>query len=225
MILCKKDNGSEYENYNTNGRDVFLRRIVEELGIKPSYNLQDTHEKILFVESHNDAKFYHLVCERLSLGPLLGNEKLLVLPFGGGEDIDSFLNIDYFERCGRKLFLLIDSDKHTGNHQKQLDRAQHFEADKDRGCAYVIDKSCIENYYHPRAFERTYGLTANSFPDLSASDNARSVIKEYKASHAPQANIKEKNNFDVFAQMTRQEWDHVVESELIDFLTKIFNPP
>ena len=89
VILCKKDNGSEYENYNTNGRDVFLRRIVEELGIKPSYNLQDTHEKILFVESHNDAKFYHLVCERLSLGPLLGNEKLLVLPFGGGEDIDS----------------------------------------------------------------------------------------------------------------------------------------
>lgn len=225
VILCKKGNGSEYQNYNKNGRDVFLRSIVEELGIKPSYNLQDTHEKILFVESHNDARFYHLICQQLSLGPLLGNERLLVLPFGGGEDIDSFLNIDYFDRSGRELFLLIDSDKHTGNHQKQLDRAQQFEANKDRGRAYVIDKSCIENYYHPRAFERTYELTANSFPDLSADDNVRSVIKQYKASQAPQANIKEKNNFDVFAQMTTQEWEHVVEYDLIDFLAKIIDLP
>ena len=225
VILCKKGNGSEYENYSKNGREVFLRNIVEELGIKPSYNLQDPHEKILFVESHNDARFYHLICKQLSLGPLLGNDRLLVLPFGGGYDIDSFLNIDYFDRSGRELFLLIDSDKHTGNHQKQLDRAEHFEANKDRGSAYVIDKSCIENYYHPRAFERTYELPANSFPDLSAEDNASSVIKQYKASHAPQANIKGKNNFDVFTQMTRQEWEHVVEHELIDYLAKITDLP
>ncbi len=225
VILCKKGNGSEYENYYTNGREVFLRSIVEELGIKPSYNLRDTHEKIIFVESHNDARFYHLICQQLSLGTLLGNDRLLVLPFGGGEDIDSFLNIDYFDQSDRRLFLLIDSDKHTGNHQKQLKRAQQFKDNKDRGSAYVINKSCIENYYHPRAFERTYGLTANTFPDLSAEDNVRAVIKQYKASHEPQANIKEKNNFDVFAQMTKQEWEHVVEQELIDYLVQILDLP
>jgi hypothetical protein len=225
VILCKKGNGSEYENYTTAGREVFLSSIVAELGIKPSYNLRDTHEKILFVESHNDARFYHLICQQLSLGTLLGNDRLLVLPFGGGEDIDSFLNIDYFDRSGRELFLLIDSDKHTGNHQKQAERAQLFEANKERGSAYVINKSCIENYYHPRAFERTYGLAANSFPELSAEDNVRTEIKQYKACHAPQVNIKEKNNFDVFDQMTSQEWEHVVEQELIDFLAKVLDLP
>jgi len=225
VILCKKGNGSEYENYYTNGREVFLRSIVEELGIKPSYNLRDTHEKIIFVESHNDARFYHLICQQLSLSTLLGNDRLLVLPFGGGEDIDSFLNIDYFDHSDRKLFLLIDSDKHTGNHQKQLDRAQQFKVNKNRGSAYVINKSCIENYYHPRAFERTYRLTTNTFPELSAEDNVRAVIKQYKASHEPQANIKEKNNFDVFAQMTKQEWEHVVEQELIDYLVQILDLP
>jgi AAA15 family ATPase/GTPase len=225
VILCKKGNGSEYENYTTAGREVFLSSIVAELGIKPSYNLRDTHEKILFVESHNDARFYHLICQQLSLGTLLGNDRLLVLPFGGGEDIDSFLNIDYFDRSGRELFLLIDSDKHTGNHQKQAERAQLFEANKERGSAYVINKSCIENYYHPRAFERTYGLAANSFPELSAEVNVRTEIKQYKACHAPQVNIKEKNNFDVFDQMTSQEWEHVVEQELIDFLAKVLDLP
>ncbi len=225
VILCKKSNGSEYENYNTNGREMFLRSIVEELGIKPSYNLRDAHEKILFVESHNDARFYHLICHQLSLGSLLGNDRLLVLPFGGGEDIDSFLNIDYFDKSGRELFLLIDSDRHTGNYPKQAEKAQQFEAKKDMGSAYVINKSCIENYYHPRAFERTYGLTVNSFPEISAEDNVRAVIKQYKASCAPQANIKEKNNFDVFGQMTRQEWECVVEQELIDFLISILDFP
>ena len=177
------------------------------------------------MESHNDARFYHLICQQLSLGTLLGNDRLLVLPFGGGEDIDSFLNIDYFDRSGRELFLLIDSDKHTGNHQKQAERAQLFEANKERGSAYVINKSCIENYYHPRAFERTYGLAANSFPELSAEVNVRTEIKQYKACHAPQVNIKEKNNFDVFDQMTSQEWEHVVEQELIDFLAKVLDLP
>jgi len=98
VILCKKGNGSIYENYFANGREAFLSGIVHELGIKPSYNLRDTHEKIVFVESHNDTKFYDLICQQLIERPLVGVDKILVLPFGGGEDIDSFLNIDYFDK-------------------------------------------------------------------------------------------------------------------------------
>ena len=221
VILCKKRNGSEYENCACSSPEVFLRSIVDELGIKPSHNLRDTHDKILFVESHNDAKFYNIICQMLSLGFLEGNEKLLVLPFGGGEDIDSFLNIDYFDKSDRDLYLLIDSDKHIGNHQKQMERAQRFKESKDKGDAYVIKKSCIENYYHPRAFERTYGLTENSFPDMRDDDNVRTVIKKFKAKNELQTNIKEKNNFEVFSIMTKQEWESVVEEELIKFLTSI----
>lgn len=221
VILCKKGNGSEYENYIANGRDAFLSGIVHELGIKPSYNLRDTHEKIVFVESHNDIKFYDIICQQLIERPLVGVDKILVLPFGGGEDIDSFLNIDYFDNSGRELFLLIDSDKHQNKLQKQETRAERFRNNKDRGSSYVLKKSCLENYYHPRAFERTYGLDAGSFPDIADNDNVRTIIKEYRANNNSTSNIKEKNNFDVFSEMTKEEWETVVEQELVDFLRGI----
>ena len=221
VVLCKRDNGSLYETYYTNGKDVFISAIVDELGIKPSYNLRDNHEKIVFVESHNDAYFFNLICINLINKDLLQNEKILVLPFGGGEDIDSFLNIDYFDRSGRALYLVIDSDRHTDNHEKQNQRAQDFRDRKTNGKAYVLNKSCIENYYHPRAFERYYGLEENSFPSLGDDDNVRAIIKAYKVNNDITQNVKEKNNFDVFGAMTPSEWDETVECELVSFLREV----
>jgi len=119
----------------------------------------------------------------------LQNEKILVLPFGGGEDIDSFLNIDYFDNSGRALYLVIDSDKHTNNNEKQNQRAQDFSDRKTNGKAYVLNKSCIENYYHPRAFERYYGLEENSFTSLGEADNVKAIIKAYNLNLAIPAKI------------------------------------
>lgn len=221
VVLCKRANGSIYETYNTNGKDAFISAIVDELGIKPSYNLRDNHEKIVFVESHNDAHFFNLICRNLIDRDLLQNEKILVLPFGGGEDIDSFLNIDYFDSSGRALYLVIDSDKHTNNNGKQDQRARDFSDRKTNGKAYVLKKSCIENYYHPRAFERHYGLNENSFPLLGEADNVKQIIKTYKAENSITQNVKEKNNFEVFEAMTDSEWQESVEEELVTFLREI----
>jgi predicted ATPase len=221
VVLCKRTNCSNYETYNINGKNAFVSAIVSELGIKPSYNLRDSHEKIVFVESHNDAYFFNIICTKILNKNLLHNEKVLVLPFGGGEDIDSFLNIDYFDNSGRALYLLIDSDKHTNNFDKQTQRAQEFDRRKMNGKAYVLNKSCIENYYHARAFERHYGLIENSFPPLGESDNVKLIIKEYKNNNGITQNVKEKNNFEVFDAMTREEWREVVEDRLISFLQEI----
>lgn len=222
IILCKKANGSIYENYNENGKETFLNNIINELGIKPSYNLRDSHEKIVFVESHNDARFYDIICRTLIDKPLVGVDTILVLPFGGGDDIDSFLNIDYFDNSGRNLYLIIDSDKHNNNFEKQTARADNFRNRKrERGSAYVLQKSCLENYYHPKAFERTYGLASESFPTIASDDNAKELIKKYKKNHGVTINVKEKNNFDVFSKMTKKEWEEVVEPQLIRFLRSI----
>ncbi len=221
VVLCKRENDSIYETYNTNGKDAFISAIVDELGIKPSYNLRDIHEKIVFVESHNDAHFFNLICRELIGKNLLQNEKILVLPFGGGEDIDSFLNIDYFDSSDRALYLIIDSDKHTNNNEKQNQRAQGFGDRKTNGKAYVLTKSCIENYYHPRAFERHYSLEENSFPMLGDVDNVKAIIKKYKADNVITQNVKEKNNFEVFEAMTQSEWQEIVEDELVTFLREI----
>lgn len=224
VVLCTKDGQSNYENATLEQKNAFLLKIVDELGIKPTYNLRDHHEKIVFVESINDAKFYNIICEKLLGASLTKNPRVLVLPFGGGADIESFLNIDYFDNSGRTLHLIIDSDKQENNLEKQEGRAKNFRDGKDLGKAFVIKKSCIENYYHPRAIERVYELENNTFNYFGDADNARKVIKQIiLEKELNNKNIKEKNNFKVFALMTAEEWEEIVEQEMKDFLTEILN--
>jgi putative ATP-dependent endonuclease of the OLD family len=222
VILCTKVSQSNYLNVTPqNDGTSFLFKIVDELGIKPSYNLRDYHEKIVFVESSNDAKFYHLICARLIGGNLVKNNKILVLPFGGGEDIESFLNIDYFDNSNRELYLIIDSDKKENNQAKQEQRARSFE-NKPKAKAYVTYKSCIENYYHPRAIERVYDLDENTFNFFKENENVRKTIKHVIENKAlGNKNIKEKNNFRIFNETSNEEFEDILEQEMIDFLKMI----
>jgi predicted ATP-dependent endonuclease of OLD family len=220
ILLCRKDGQSVYEYATPENRAEFVDKIVLELGIKPSYNLRDYHEKIVFVESSNDSKFFEIICEKLLDKSILRRGKILVLPFGGGEDIDSFLNIDYFDASGRELYLIIDSDKHIGNEAKQKQRAEDF-MKKPKSKAYVLFRSCIENYYHPRAFERVYELPENTFDFIKPEESAKKYVKSIVTAKDLNNNIKEKNNFKVFNAMTKDEWKEVVESELVEFLSMI----
>ncbi|MDK2901789.1 MAG: hypothetical protein PWR14_693 [Thermosediminibacterales bacterium] len=218
VILCKKENQSIYEYANEDNKNKFIMHIVEELGIKPSYNLRDNHEKIVFVESKNDAKFYDLICKKVLNKNLLDNDKILVLPFGGGEDIESFINIDYFDSSGRDLFLIIDSDKHQNKQDKQQRRINEFNK-KEKGSGYMLKKSCIENYYHPRALERVYSLPENTFNFFSDDENVKKTMENIiKDKNLNSKNIKIKNNINVFKEMTKDEWEEVIEQKLIDFL-------
>jgi hypothetical protein len=120
--------------------------------------------------------------------------------------------------------LIIDSDKHQNNEAKQNQRALDFENGKEKNKAYVINKSCIENYYHPRAIERVYGLSPNIFDFISPEGNAINYIKGVIDSNVlSDKNIKLKNNFNVFNAMNEVEWKEVVEDELCDFLKDIIN--
>jgi predicted ATP-dependent endonuclease of OLD family len=222
IILCKKENQSIYETLSQGNESVFISNIITELGIKPSFNLMDKHEKIVFVESINDAKFYNLICKVCIGTELLDNEKVLLLPFGGGEDIESFLNIDYFDSSGRDLFLIIDSDKHLDKEviEKQKKRAEDFNS-KKKGRSYILEKSRIENYYHPRALERMYNLKEKTFDFFSAEEDIKKSIKRIKQENNLSCNIKEKNNMPLFKCMRKNEWEEVVEQNLLVFLRDI----
>ena len=221
VVLCTKEGQSNYLN-SSNDKD-FIFKIANELGIKPSYNLRDHHEKIVFVESSNDAKFYDLICNKLLGISLLKNNKILLLPFGGGEDIESFLNIDYFDNSKRALYLIIDSDKKENNQEKQKQRAVSF-TKKPNAKAYLINGSCIENYYHPRAIERVYALKENTFnffrDDESVSKTIKQIITDKSIGNKK---IKEKNNFKIFNEITENEFNEIIEKELIEFLREIVN--
>ena len=152
---------------------------------------------------------------------LLNNEKILVLPFGGGADIESFLNINYFDDSKRDLFLIIDSDKHTNQLEKQQERSEKFNK-KEKGNSYILKKSCIENYYHPRAFERVYNIEEGIFSFFSDKENAVKSIKSV-VKNRDLKSIKERNNIRAFEEMTKEEWKEVVEDELKIFLESILN--
>jgi len=214
VILCAKDGQSHYSNASGENDTDFLLKIIEELGIKPSYNLRDDFEKILFVEGQDDASFYKLLCDKV-VGKNL-EEKVLVLPTGGSS-VDSFINIAYFKKNGRELLLILDSDKGLAkkNPEKpliQLKSVENFNA--EFGKAYLLKKSNIESYCHPRAIERRYNhLESNSLSFFSDDDYLKDFFKE--------KGISKNHNIQIFNSMTKEEFEEVVEQELIDFLEEI----
>ena len=214
VVLCSKSNQSNYENAKEENDNPFLLKIIEELGIKPNYNLRDDFDKILFVEGQDDATFYKILCDKL-LGKNL-EEKVLVLPTGGSS-IDSFINITYFKKNGRKLYLILDSDKGLAikNPEKPVIQAKSIlNFNNGFGKAYALKKSNIESYFHPNALKIFYNYLNNVDVPFFEDDQDLSIyFKENR--------ISKKNNTKIFDLMTKNDFEKVIEQELLDFLKEI----
>lgn len=216
VVLCTREEQSNYFNASQENDTDFLIRVINELGIKPNYNLRDDFEKILFVEGQDDATFYKILCDKL-LGRNL-EEKILVLPTGGSS-VDSFINITYFKKNGRELILIIDSDKGLSfkNPEKPIIQEKTVSNFTESfGKAYLLKKSNIESYLHPRAIERRYNhLAENSIHFFADDEDLKDFFKEKR--------INKKHNTDIFNSMTKEEFEEVIEQELIDFLNEVTN--
>lgn len=82
----------------------------------------------------------------------------MILPCGGSS-VESFINIEYFKKNGRELFLILDSDKGLKVRDPKKPILQQQLVDKfnsDFGQAYSLKKSNIEYYFHPDALRRHY---------------------------------------------------------------------
>lgn len=219
IVLCEKT--SSGSKYSTEADNVDLpRRIIEELGIRPQHNLRDTYTKILFCEGINDIKFFESIVKSVLGRSIIDNASVLALP-GGGDSLEDIINIDYFTKTGRKLYLIADSDKHLdkSKQDKNKERVRKFETNSDAK-GYLLKKACIENYYHPRAFERIYAdLPTGSCSEYSEDDNVNNRLRLLMDSSGIQ--IKLKNNLDVFEETTSDEWKEIVEDELIEILSEL----
>lgn len=214
VILCTKDKQSNYLNAKENNDSDFLNKVIDELGIKPSYNLRDDFEKILFVEGQDDALFFKIICKKVLDKNL--EDKVLILPTGGSS-IDSFINISYFKKNGRELFLILDSDKgiffkNPEKPVKQQSTIDNFS--ENFGSSYLLNKSNIESYFHPRAIERRYSHIENNSVHFFEDD-------EYLVDFFKKNRISKKHNSQLFNLMTKEEFEEVIEQELLDFLKNI----
>lgn len=216
VVLCTKDGQSNYCNATEDNDTDFLRKVIDELGIKPNYNLRDDFERILFVEGQDDAAFFKVICSKVLARNL--EDKVLVLPTGGSS-IDSFINISYFKKNGRDLFLILDSDKGLSfkNPEKPVKQQSTIDNFSEKfGISYLLNKSNIESYFHPRAIERRYYHLEDGSIHFFDDD-------EYLVDFFKENRISKKHNTQIFDLMTKEEFEEVLEEELIDFLTEITN--
>lgn len=211
VVLCIKDGQSNYENAVDGNEQNFLFKIIDELGIKPSFNLRDNFDKILFVEGQDDGVFYKLIASTLLKMDL---NNILILPCGGSS-VESFINIEYFKKNGRELFLILDSDKGLKLRDPKKPILQQQLVDKfnsDFGQAYSLKKSNIEYYFHPDALKRYYFHLKDEVIEIFEDDED---LKEY----FKEKRINKSHNVNIFESMSIQEWEAVVEQELLDFLS------
>ena len=146
------------------------------------------------------------------------------------------MDIDYFHKCNRKQFLIIDSDVfEAGDYdaatvktlnakvEKNIQLGKEFE--NKGGKSFILTKRCIENYYHPRAIERLIKSESTPIPldSFSATTDVPKYLSKYKEENNIHSNLKLKNNISIFQEMTPQEWQETSNGEIEEILDCIIN--
>jgi putative ATP-dependent endonuclease of OLD family len=228
LILCTKEN-SELK-YEKSPDEDFLIKIAKEIGVKPTHNILDNYETIIFVEGNNDRKFLEISSSRLN--KVLNDNKIAIID-GGGESLNNFIDIKYFEKLDKKMFLIIDSDIYDPEQiksektqkslndkiQKNIDLQNKFN-EKTKAKCFILKKKNIDNYYHPSAIKRLN----HNFPlgDVFADNFCyETYVKENTLNI--KGKIKKKNWIEVFEQMTREEWQEVSNGELEGIFDEVLN--
>jgi len=232
VVLCKQDEQSVYKQERS---DSLIAEIIKELGIKPSYNLRDQFEKIIFTEGKDDIEFIKIAAMKLKgidLNDSSVKEKNLFL-FGGGNTLANFVDIEYFSESKRQLLLILDGniydESECNEEQKQslvkrINRNRELKASfekKANASCFILTKKNIECYYHPKAIQRKYNLEVGAieFDLFPNNKDVERYIKEKKSEW--KANIKVKGNMDIFTEMSEDEWKTVSDNEIEKILDKI----
>lgn len=205
IVVVKKENEvSKYYNYEN--EDEILDVVIKELGIKPNYNLlNDNYRKAIFVEGSGDVKFWEIAFLKLNGG--VPND-ILFVPCGG-DQVDFFVNAELCRKINRRFVVVLDSDKGAIDYESKLaNKAQLIEkVEALGGEVLILRKREIENYYCRDAIQRL--LNGNfELPEEFQVEDFTDIKEEIK-NHIIQpsgVNFKAKNNFNVFTEMTREEW-------------------
>ena len=133
------------------------------------------------------------------------------------------MDIKYFESQRKSLFLIIDSDDYSKDCILKPDERRSLDAKKSSNCqlknkfeqkndakCFILRKSNIDAYYHPRAIERLTGIS--KVDDIS--------LKWLKGQY-PHLNIPKKNWKAAFKEMNSSEWREVSNNELEEIIDTI----
>lgn len=217
IVVVKKDNGlSKYFNYEN--KSEILDMVIQELGIKPAYNLlNDNYRKAIFVEGSGDIKFWEIALTKIK-GEI--PQDILFIPCGGSQ-VDFFVNAELCKKINRRFIVVIDSDNGATDYIDKVANASKIEAKvlELGGEMMILKKREVENYYNREAIQRILG-TEYQLPEAFQITDYNDIKEEMKTHILEPTNLslKTKNNANIFNEMTREEWisSGVVEGETTD---------
>jgi predicted ATP-dependent endonuclease of OLD family len=215
-ILVTKDEGgiSHYSRENQN----IIEQIINELGIRPDYNLLKEIKYLIFVEGKDDIHFLNSYAKTV-LNKNLEDDKILCV-IGGGGSLKNYADLDLFKKLkGNNLYsVIVDGDDKENGKEKWCERIK-AKCDIDNADFKKLSKREIENYCHPQAICRkcqdlnVTSIVINDDTDVQKHLKEIGLVK----------NFKNDLNIEVFNEMTKTEWEEIDASgEVKQFIEAIY---
>ncbi len=206
VVVKKVKETSEYFNYENEG-DI-LNMVIQELGIRPNYNLlNDNYRKAIFVEGSGDVLFW-----KTAITKFIGDfpKDILFIPCGG-DQVDFFVNAELCKKINRRFIFILDSDKGAIDYQTKINNKTELKNKVEElgGNFEILRKREIENYYHKSAIQRildNHYTLSSSFEIEDFVDIKKSIEDEIPNNVRSTLKFKSKNNLAIFEEMTTEEW-------------------
>jgi putative ATP-dependent endonuclease of OLD family len=231
VIIVKKEN--ELSTFPQYAYDELMKIIVEELGIKPDYNLLRNAKFLIFVEGYSDIHFLNNYATTVLQKDLEKDGILCVI--GGGASLKNYADLDLFKKLSshtNQYAVLIDSDcgdeaQKEGNLKKQEKLRKHCDTDEAMFC--MLSKNTIENYCHPEVIRKVYigdciiGDTFEAYKTVEIIIDDCTDVKNY-LSTLEMKRFKKGKHIKVFETMTKEQWLEMDDkNEIGQFIDSVYS--
>jgi len=216
ILVTKDDFGISH--YSKNDDQGIIKQIINELGIRPDYNLLEEIKYLIFVEGIDDIHFLNAYAKTV-LQKNLENDKILCV-IGGGASLKNFADLNLFKKlkCNNLYSVMVDGDDKKNGKEKWCERIKAT-CDNDGAGFKKLSKREIENYCHPNAICRICSDLDASNIAITDDTDVPKHLKELGLLNK----FKNDLNIKVFDEMTKNEWEEMDTSgELKDFIEKIY---
>ncbi|MDY6933429.1 MAG: AAA family ATPase [Spirochaetota bacterium] len=215
-ILVTKDEFG-ISHYSREEQNI-IDQIINELGIRPDYNLLKEIKYLIFVEGVDDIHFLKTYAKTV-LDKDLENDKILCV-IGGGGSLKNYADLNLFKKLKGNNFysVMVDGDDQSNGKGKWCERIK-AKCDEDTADFKKLSKREIENYCHPQAICRK--CTDLDITKIAIQDET-DVAKHLKEIGLVK-NFKNDLNVEVFNEMTKEEWKKTdSNNEIKEFIENIY---
>ena len=215
-ILVTKDNKG-ISHYSREDQNI-IEQIINELGIKPDYNLLKEVKYLIFVEGKDDIHFLNAYAKAV-LKKDLEKDRILCV-FGGGSSLKNYADLDLFKKLkGNNLYsIMVDGDDKKDGKEKWREKIR-AKCDSDGADFKKLTKRDIENYCHPQAICRVCDSLNVADINIDADTDVPKHLKDLGLTK----NFKNDLNIEVFNEMTQVEWgESDSDKEIKQFIETVY---